>query len=56
MNVVKCPNCGQENKNTNIRCESCGTELNHIEQNDNFLNKDYFQTNVKTIMISRNPE
>lgn len=48
MNTVKCPNCGQENKNTNIRCEYCGTELNHIEQNDNFLNKDYSQTNVKT--------
>lgn len=40
---------GQEKKNTNIRCESCGTELNHIEQNDNFLNKDYSHTNVKTI-------
>lgn len=49
MNTVKCPNCGKENKNTNIRCESCGTELNHMEQNDNFLNKDYSQTNVKTI-------
>lgn len=49
MNNIKCPNCGRENKNTNIRCESCGTELNHIEKNNNFLNKDYSQTNVKTI-------
>lgn len=49
MNNVKCPNCGCENKNTNIRCESCGTELNHIEQNNNFLNRDYSQLNVKTI-------
>ena len=49
MNTVKCPNCGHENKNTNIRCESCGTELNHIEQSSNFLNKDYSQANVKTI-------
>ncbi len=48
MNTIKCPNCGYENKNTNIRCESCGKELNHIEQSDNFLNNDY-QTNVKTI-------
>lgn len=51
MNTVKCPNCGHENKNTNIRCESCGTELNHIEQNNSFLNKDYSQTNVKTINL-----
>ena len=51
MNTVKCPNCGKENKNTNIKCEYCGTELNHIEQNDKFLNKDYSQTNVKTINL-----
>ena len=44
MNTVKCPNCGHENKNTNIRCDSCGTELNHIEQSNNFS-----QANVKTI-------
>lgn len=49
MNTIKCPNCGRENKNTNIRCESCDTELNHIEQSNNFLNNDYSQTNVKTI-------
>lgn len=48
MNTIKCTNCGYENKNTNIRCESCGKELNHIEQSDNFLNNDY-QKNVKTI-------
>lgn len=34
MYTVKCPNCGSENKNTNIRCESCGTELNSIFQNE----------------------
>lgn len=49
MNTVKCSNCGCENKNTNIRCESCGIELNHIEQSNNFLNKDYSQANVKHI-------
>ena len=49
MNTIKCPNCDHENKNTNIRCESCGMELNHIEQSTNFLNKDYSQENVKTI-------
>ena len=42
MNTIKCPNCGYENKNTNIRCESCGKELNHIKNND-------YQKNVKTI-------
>ena len=49
MNTIKCPNCGYENKNTNIRCESCGKELNHIEQSDKFFNKDNSQINVKTI-------
>lgn len=29
MNTSKCPNCGYENRNTNIRCESCGKELNN---------------------------
>ena len=42
MNTIKCPNCGYENKNTNIRCESCGKELSHIKNND-------YQKNVKTI-------
>lgn len=49
MNTIKCPNCGYENKNTNIRCESCGKELNHIEQSDKFFNMDNSQINVKTI-------
>ena len=49
MNTIKCSICGHENKNTNIRCESCGTELNHIEQSNNFLNNDYSHANVKTI-------
>ncbi len=49
MNTIICPNCGHENKNTNIKCESCGTELNHVEQSNNFLNNDYSQLNVKTI-------
>lgn len=46
MNTVKCPNCGNENKNTNIKCEFCGTEINHIEQNNNFYYKDYPQINL----------
>lgn len=49
MNIIKCPNCGYENKNTNIRCESCATELNPIKQSNNFLNHDYSQINAKTI-------
>lgn len=55
MNIVKCPNCEHENKNTNIRCESCSTELNHIEQSNSFLNKDYSQANVKTIDLGSKP-
>lgn len=27
MNTVKCPNCGNENLSTNIRCEKCGKQL-----------------------------
>lgn len=27
MNTVKCPKCGRENLNTNIRCENCGEQL-----------------------------
>ncbi len=50
MDTIKCPNCGYENKNTNIRCVSCGTELNYIEQSSNFPNNNnYSQINVKTI-------
>ena len=49
MDNIKCPNCGQENQNTNIRCIHCGTELNHIESNSNFLNVDYSQENEKNI-------
>lgn len=49
MDNIKCPNCGYENKNSNIRCEVCNNELNHIEKNNNFLNRDYSQENVKII-------
>ena len=27
MYTIKCPNCGSENKNTNIRCEVCNSKL-----------------------------
>ncbi len=43
MNGMKCPNCGNENKNTNIRCEFCGAELNSIEPNDSFHNSHTLQ-------------
>lgn len=49
---MKCINCGNENKNTNIRCEFCGTELNSFNQNDNFLNKDYSQANIQQIKLN----
>ena len=29
--VVNCPNCGKENKNTNIKCEFCSIQL--IDEN-----------------------
>ena len=48
MNTIKCPNCGYENKNTNIRCELCKTELNYIDSNNNFLNRDYSQQEYET--------
>lgn len=34
MNNVICPTCGYENKNTNIRCENCGTRLISEEKKD----------------------
>ena len=37
--VVNCPNCGKENKNTNIKCEFCSTQLidvNEINQHSDF--------------------
>lgn len=49
MNTTKCPSCGGENKNTNIRCEFCETELNHTEQNDNFFNIDLGSKKIKHI-------
>lgn len=48
--VVKCPNCGKENKNTNIKCEFCSTQLideNKFNQYDNFvINSDGIETKV----------
>lgn len=41
--VVNCPNCGKENKNTNIKCEFCSTKLideNKFNQHSNFLVND----------------
>ena len=32
MNTVKCPNCGNENISTNIKCEKCGEQLITEEQ------------------------
>lgn len=49
MDNIKCPNCGQENQNTNLRCIYCNAELKPIEQSSNFLNVDYSQENAKTI-------
>lgn len=47
--VVCCPNCGKENKNTNIKCEFCSTQLidvNEFNQEDQFtLNGNIVKTN-----------
>lgn len=34
MYNIKCPQCGCDNKSTNLRCESCGNELNKIEEDE----------------------
>ncbi len=47
MNTNKCPNCGYENRNTNIRCESCGKELNNA--NYTSINQKLPQLDEKTI-------
>lgn len=47
MNTNKCPNCGYENRNTNIRCESCGKELNNA--NYTSVNQKLPQLDEKTI-------
>ena len=36
--VVDCPNCGKENKNTNIRCEFCSTQLINTNEYDQYSN------------------
>ena len=47
MNTNKCPNCGYENRNTNIICESCGKELNNA--NYTSVNQKLPQLDEKTI-------
>ena len=46
--VVKCPNCGKVNKNTNIKCEFCSTQLideNNFNQYSNFLVNNVWKNN-----------
>lgn len=52
---MKCTNCGAENKNTNIRCECCGSELRMAWPEDNFLNKDYSQVEKPHIDLNSKP-
>lgn len=47
MNTNKCPNCGYENQNTNIRCVSCGKELNNAYYTS--INQKLPQLDEKTI-------
>lgn len=56
MNTVQCPNCGKENKNTNIRCEFCNTELNNINSDPiyNEQQKNIMQNNARKL-ITRMP-
>lgn len=34
MNTISCPMCGYENKYKNVRCKSCGAELDSVKPND----------------------
>ena len=45
---MKCPSCGSENKNTNIKCEVCGVEL-HSEEEDSSL----FDSNINPKYVER---
>ena len=56
MNTVQCPNCGKENKNTNIRCEFCNKELNNINSDPiyNEQQKNIMQNNARKL-ITRIP-
>ena len=51
MNTSKCPNCGYENRNTNIRCESCGKELNNTKYTK--YSEEYCQTDYKSIALAK---
>ena len=49
MDNIKCPNCGQENQNSNLRCIHCNAKLNSTESSGNFLNVDYSKETAKNI-------
>lgn len=54
--VVNCPNCGKENKNTNIKCEFCSIQLideNRINQQNNFFVN---ENDVETKEINVSPK
>ena len=43
---MKCPSCGSENKNTNIKCEVCGAELHPEEEDRSILDSNINPTYV----------
>lgn len=45
-----CPNCKNDNKNTNIRCDFCSARLNYVDVND-YLNE-YKNLETKKVNIS----
>lgn len=47
-NII-CPNCGQENSNTNIKCTKCGAEINSI--NDSLTPKEEEKAKKAIIII-----
>lgn len=51
MNTSKCPNCGYENKDTNIRCESCGNELDNTKYTK--YSDKYCQPDYKSIALAK---
>lgn len=55
--MVKCPNCGQENKDTNINCVICGTNLKEPQNNQQHPQQNYQpQNNANNQQPYQNPQ
>lgn len=56
MYEIKCPYCGMENKNTNIKCEYCGEIIEKSDSIEKNLNKEeiYINNKAKTEKFLKN--